>query len=74
VDVTLRTLRGEVGRLTLVGESVVADSDVARHVLEHNKIVEPATVIMLTPNNGARYLRAVPANLNGTYFWATLEE
>jgi hypothetical protein len=74
MKVVLHTNSGEAGTLRLDGSNVVADSPAGESVLQHNVIVEPDTLVKLTPDKGERYLRAVPANLNGTYFWASIEE
>lgn len=73
MEVELHTTKGVVGRLTLVGDKVVADTHVGQAILDKNTVVEPDTLIKLTPDKGARYLAALPANLDGSYFWAEVK-
>lgn len=74
MKVELRTEKGVVGEITLENDgSCHGSNEVARHVMETHQIVEPGTPPKpLTAADGERYLRALPLNIGGAYFWATL--
>ena len=59
------------GRVTLGPNGIVMD-DGARSFLSDYFVVEPDTLVPLTPDDGERYIRALPSNLRGTYVWARL--
>lgn len=74
--VELHSQDGVVGEIALSASGrAVGLNDVAERTITDIKIVEPGNPpTLLTPDDGERYLRALPLNLAGTYFWAELAE
>ena len=64
--------RGEhVGTVTLDANGVaVGDTGYAQGLIAEAGVLEPG-VVPLRPTDGERYLRAMPANFDNAYFWAT---
>ena len=64
--------RGEhVGTVTLDANGVaVGDTGYAQGLIAETGVLEPGAV-PLRPADGERYLRAMPANFDNAYFWAT---
>ena len=64
--------RGEhVGTVTLDANGVaVGDTGYAQGLIAETGVLEPGAV-PLRPTDGERYLRAMPANFDNAYFWAT---
>ena len=54
---------------------VAVPSDGIEEFLAETNVVEPGNPgRVLTFEDGAEYVRALPENFRGTYFWAALEE
>jgi hypothetical protein len=72
MHVELRKQQGVVGTVELVGGSAKASDEANQRFLDSLRVIEPGSMIPLGPESGERYLRALPANLRGSYFWAVL--
>lgn len=73
--VELRDQQGTVATVTLGrGGAAVASDAANQRLLDSLAVVEPGTTDRLTAADGERYLRALPANLRGSYLWAVLVE
>ena len=70
--VDLHNQQRVVGTVTLDGGHAVASDEQIQALLDSVRIVEPRTLVPLGLESGERYLRALPANLRGSYFWAVL--
>jgi hypothetical protein len=71
VRVELHGWDGKLGTIELVNGVAVPDER-ARPFLDDAWIVEPDTLVTLTYADGARYLRALPANINGDAMLAVM--
>ena len=74
IRVELHGWEGLKGEVRLEGSRAVFSNDYARRLLEEMNVVEPGTVQRVTPEDGERYLRALPANFHGAYLRAVLVE
>lgn len=74
--VELHNQEGLVGEITLSAAGrAVGLNGAAQSTIEDTKIFEPGDPpTLLTPEDGERYLRAMPFALAGSYFWAELVE
>ena len=71
VEVRLFSQGEHTGTVTLDEHGVaVADTASVQAFIEQTGVMEPDTVTPLSPSDGERYLRAMPANFHGAYFWA----
>ena len=62
------------GTVTMLADGSLAFDDDAEPFLRSVNVVEPGTLVPLTFEDGERYLRALPYNFRGSYFWAELVE
>lgn len=75
MHVELRNQQGTVATVSLGrGGAAQASDAVNQRLLDDLAVVEPGSTDRLTPEDGERYLRALPANLRGSYLWAVLVE
>lgn len=79
MKVELHTQDEVVGEITLGEDGICLGSNaVATSLMADLSIVEVGgrrgAPARLTPRDGERYLRALPINVSGSYFWATLIE
>jgi hypothetical protein len=75
VRVELHGWDGLKGVVLLERGCAVFSNDCTRRLLEDMKVVEPGTDPRpVRPEDGERYLRALPANFHGAYLWAVLIE
>ena len=73
--VVLRSWGGPVGEVVLDPDGCARATDQrTREFLDAVTIVEPGTLEVVGPEDGERYLRALPAALSGSYFAADLVE
>jgi hypothetical protein len=73
MQVTIKTPDGTRGVVTLKGGKAVYDKALTL-LLGSTKVFEPRTLEQLTPDDGERYLRALPYQFRSGYLWAVLEE
>jgi hypothetical protein len=75
VHVELRSQKGKVATVSIGRGGVARASDADnQRFLDELTVVEPGSTERVRPEDGERYLRALPANLRGSYLWAVLVE
>jgi len=74
MKVQLRTWTDDVGEVRLESGRAVGSNAHTRRLIASTKIIEPGTLELLRSGDGERYLRALPANLNGYYLTAVIVE
>lgn len=75
MKVELHTQKGVVGEIVLRDGVAVSDDDTGQSVIASTSIVEAGNPPKpLRPDDGERYLRALPLCISGAYFWATLSD
>ena len=72
MHVDLHTQDGTVGTVKLVGANARATDESNQKFLDTLTVIEPGSLMPLGSESGGRYLRALPVNLRGSYFWADL--
>ena len=71
IKVRLSSRGTRVGTVTVDANGVaVGDTAYAQGLIAETSVVEPGAV-PLRPTDGERYMRAMPANFDNDYFWAT---
>ena len=74
MKVEIRGWRGKRGEVTLVNGRAVGSTPALRHWLDSTTIIEDGTTEVVWPEDGERYLRALPRALRGAYTAAVLVE
>jgi hypothetical protein len=72
MHVELRNREGVTGEVRVLDGVAVGSNLSTRRMLADVVIVEPGTLVRLTPTDGDRYLRALPHNIAGSYLWANM--
>lgn len=74
MKVEIRGWRGKRGEVALVNGRAVGSTAAIRHWLDTTTIIEVGTTEVVWPEDGERYLRALPRALSGAYTAAVLVE